>query len=44
MSNHYREPSIDASYKVSVHLAPQAILALDWSISKIYFSETAWLK
>jgi hypothetical protein len=25
-------------------LAPQAILALDWSISKIYFSETAWLK
>jgi hypothetical protein len=23
MSNHYREPSIDASYKVSVHLAKQ---------------------
>jgi hypothetical protein len=39
MSNPDREPSIYASYQVSVHLAkrfqrPQAILVLNWSISK----------
>jgi hypothetical protein len=46
MSNLYREPSIDASYQVSVHLAahfllvhlqtwpPQTILVSDWLISK----------
>jgi hypothetical protein len=36
MSNHYKEPSIDASYQVSVHLAQwfKAILVSDWLISK----------
>jgi hypothetical protein len=34
MSNLYRGPSIDAFYQVSYHLAPQAILVSDWSISK----------
>jgi hypothetical protein len=44
MSNLYREPAIDASYKVSVHLAlPQTILVSDWLISKkIVSSETVW--
>jgi hypothetical protein len=43
MSNLYRGPSIGASYQVSYHLAkwfqrksclPQAILVLDWLLSK----------
>jgi hypothetical protein len=36
MNNLYREPAIDASYQVLVHLAkrPQAILVSDWLISK----------
>jgi hypothetical protein len=33
MSNLYKEPSKDASYQVSIHLA-QAILVSDWLISK----------
>jgi hypothetical protein len=36
MSNFYKEPSIDASYQVSVHLAE------GFQRRKIYSSETAW--
>jgi hypothetical protein len=54
MSNLYREPSIDASYQVSVHLAKQfqrtRFLEIDQletriacgSHIKIFYSETAW--
>jgi hypothetical protein len=38
ISNLYKGPSIDASYQVSVNLAPpQAILVSDWLIFKIHF-------
>jgi hypothetical protein len=43
MSNPYREPSIDASYQVSVHLAKRfqrrRFLEID---KKIFYSEAAW--
>jgi hypothetical protein len=54
MSNRNSGLSIDASYQFSVHLAkwfqrgqtwpPQAILVLEWLISKNFFPETAWPK
>ena len=38
MSNPYREPSIDASYQVSVHLAKEAVS--EEKILEIFQSET----
>jgi hypothetical protein len=53
MSNPYREPSIDASYQVSVHLAKRfqrrrfleidrQLLFLIGQFLKIFYSEAAW--
>jgi hypothetical protein len=50
MCNIHRGPSIDASYQVSVHWPPQAILVSDWLISNnlllcnrlAKWTETSW--
>jgi hypothetical protein len=45
MSNFYREPSKDASYQVTVHLAKghhRQFLFLIGRFKKIFSSETAW--